>query len=56
MLRYISLVEDELAESGQSVRGVIIALSDDSNIRAALRYQQNIQFMRYEVKFNLITD
>jgi len=56
MLRYISLVEDELAVEGQTVRGVIIALSDDANIRAALRHQANIQFMRYEIKFNLITD
>jgi len=56
MLRYISLVEDELAVEGQTVRGVIIALSDDANIRAALRHQPNIQFMRYEIKFNLITN
>jgi restriction system protein len=56
MLRYISMVEDELAVEGQTVRGVIIALSDDANIRAALRYQKNVEFMRYEIKFNLIQD
>ncbi len=56
MLRYISMVEDELAIEGQSVRGVIIALNDDRNIRAALRHQKNVEFMRYEVKFSLIQD
>jgi len=57
MLRYMSLVSDELATSGQSVRGVIIALKDDQNIRHALKASQaNIQFLRYEVKFNLISN
>jgi len=57
ILRYMSLVEDELAEQGQTVRGVIIALSDDVNIRHALKASKaDIQFMRYEIKFNLIAD
>ena len=56
-LRYMSLVEDELAVPGQTVRGVIIALSDDVNIRHALKASKaDIQFMRYEIKFNLIKD
>jgi len=55
MLRYLALVEEELAGSGQSVRGVIIALEDDLNIRYALKASKAaIKFMRYEVRFNLI--
>lgn len=52
--RYMGYVMDELAEKGQTVRGVIIALEDDNRIRRALRVTQNIDFYRYQVNFTLI--
>jgi restriction system protein len=51
--RYMGYVVDELAESGQNVRGIIIALENDQRIRRALRVASNIEFYRYEVSFKL---
>jgi restriction system protein len=51
--RYMGYVAQDLAESGQSVRGVIIALDDDLRIRRALAVAPNIDFYRYEVNFKL---
>src|ERR1035437_4585227 len=52
-LRYMSFVQDELAEDGQSVTGVIIAHEDDQRIRRALSMTPNIAFYRYQVSFKL---
>ena len=51
--RYMGYVQEELAEEGQVVKGVIIALEDDLRIRRALAVTQNIQFYRYQVSFKL---
>jgi restriction system protein len=51
--RYMGYVLGELAEDGQSVKGVIIALEDDLRIRRALKVTNNIDFYRYEVSFKL---
>ena len=51
--RYMGFVKDELAEPGQTVRGVIIALDDDNRIRRALSVAPGIDFYRYEVNFKL---
>ena len=53
-LRYMWYVQDELAEDGQSVVGVIIALEDDQRIRRALRMTPFIQFYRYQISFRLV--
>ena len=53
-LRYMSYVQDELAEDGQSVLGVIIAHEDDQRIRRALSMTPSIQFFRYQVSFKLV--
>jgi restriction system protein len=52
--RYMGYVMDELAETNQSVRGVIIASEDDLRIRRALRVAQSITFYRYQVSFSLL--
>jgi restriction system protein len=44
---------EELAENGQTVKGVIIALEDDNRIRRALAVAPNIEFYRYQVSFKL---
>ena len=46
-------MKDELAEAGQKVNGVIIALEDDLRLRRALSVTQNITFYRYIVSFKL---
>jgi len=53
ILRYMSFVQDEVAEPGQEVRGMIIAHEDDARIRRALSMTSNISFCRYEVSFKL---
>lgn len=51
--RYMGYAQDELAENGQTVHGVIIALEDDLRVRRALSVAHNIDFMTYEIKFKL---
>ena len=51
--RYMGYALEELAEEGQTVRGVIIALEDDTRIRRALAVTTNIEFYRYQVSFKL---
>jgi restriction system protein len=53
-LRYMGFVMDDLAEDGQTVRGVIIALEDDQRIRRALSVVPNVEFYRYQVTFKLV--
>jgi restriction system protein len=52
--RYMGYIAEEIAEERQRVRGVIIALEDDLRIKRALKVAPNIEFYRYEVKFDLI--
>lgn len=52
--RYMGYVKDELAEEGQSVRGIIIAHDDDIRIRRALSVTQNIDFYVYRINFKLV--
>lgn len=54
ILRYMGYVQAELAETGQSVRGVIIALDEDQRIRRALAVTPSIEFYRYQVSFRLV--
>lgn len=53
ILRYMGYVTDELAEEGQKVRGVIVALEDDLRIRRALSVAKGVEFYRYKVDFKL---
>ena len=53
-LRYLTAVKKELAEDGQTVRGLIITGSDDKKIRYSLEpLLGNIGFKVYEVAFSL---
>ena len=51
--RYMGYVKEELAESHQNVKGIIIGLEDDIRIKRALSVTSNIEFYRYKVNFNL---
>lgn len=53
-LRYMGYVQDELAESGQGVRGVIIALEDDKRLRNALKMVPIVDFYTYAISFKLV--
>lgn len=53
-LRYMSFVQEELAEEGQRVQAVIIAHEDDQKIRRALTITPSIVFYRYKVSFKLV--
>lgn len=54
ILRYMGYALQELAEEGQTVKGVIIALEDDERLRRALAATSNIVFYRYQVSFKLL--
>ncbi len=51
--RYMGFIAEDIAEKHQRVSGVIIALEDDLRIRRALKVAPNIEFYRYEVRFDL---
>lgn len=53
-LRYMSFVQEMLAEDDQTVHGAIIALEDDARIRRALKMVPNIAFYRYQLTFKLV--
>ena len=53
-LRYMSFVQEMLAEKDQTVHGMIIALQDDQKIRRALAMVSNVRFCRYQINFKLI--
>lgn len=52
--RYMGYVKEELAESDQVVKGIIIALENDLRLRRALSVTQNIEFYTYKIDFKLI--
>ena len=54
VLRNMGFVLQDLAEAGQTVRGVIIALDDDKRIRRALAVTPTVDFYRYQVSFKLL--
>lgn len=54
VLRYMGYVVQELAEEGQTVRGVIIATDDAPGLRRSLAVARNIAFYKYEVSFKLL--
>ena len=54
VLRYMGYVQEELAEEGQTVEGVVIALKDDVRLQRALAMVPTVSFYRYEVSFRLI--
>ena len=54
--RYMGYVKDEIANNDQTVKGLIIALEDDLSIRRALSINPNIEFCRYKISFDLISN
>lgn len=56
VLRYMGWIKRNLAEPGQEVEGLIIALNDTEKLRYAREMTSNIRFMSYNVEFNLIEE
>jgi restriction system protein len=52
--RYMGYVQEELAESNQIVKGVIIGSDNDLRIKRALVVTRNIEFFKYQISFKLI--
>ena len=52
--RYIGYLLEEWAEPDQAVRGAIIALEGDEKLRYALVGQDDVDFYRYQVSFQLL--
>ncbi len=53
-LRYMGYAQEELAEEGQAVRGVIIALANDPKIIYALKMVPTVTFFCYQIDFKLV--
>lgn len=51
--RYMGYVKKEVADDGQKVRGLIIALADDPKLQYALEVAPDISFYTYRVSFKL---
>lgn len=51
--RYMGYVKEELAEDGQTVKGVIIGLDADVRLKRALSVTNNIEFYKYKIDFKL---
>lgn len=51
--RYMGWVEENLAEKGDAVHGLIISRDADTKIRYALRYTRQVELMCYKVDFQL---
>jgi restriction system protein len=54
ILRYMGYVKDELAEEGQTVKGMIIGYKGDPKLKRALSVVSNIEFYRYSIGFELL--
>ena len=53
VLRYIGWIQKHLAESGETVEGLIVARSGDARMHYAVSAVPGLEFMSYEVEFRL---
>ena len=51
--RYMGWIKKNLAKENQDVKGLIIALEDDRNIRLSLDIVNNVKFLKYK-RFELV--
>ncbi|MBO7506906.1 MAG: DUF1016 family protein [Paludibacteraceae bacterium] len=52
--RYMGYVKEELADKGQSVKGIIIGLEADTRLKRALAVCPDISFYQYQISFKLV--
>jgi len=53
VLRYVGWIEENLAEEGETVRGLIITKDRDDKLLYALKTLKNVSLMTYIVRFDL---
>lgn len=53
VLRYIGYIQEEVAEPGETVEGLVISHQSDESIEYALKAIENVKYARYEVGFKL---
>ena len=41
-------------DNGQTVRGIIVALEDDTKLRYALKMVPSVSFYRYQISFSMV--
>ena len=49
-------IKDEIANNNQKVKGLIIGFKEDLGLKRAISINPDINFRRYEVRFDLIKD
>ncbi|KMQ49655.1 putative multi-domain protein [Chitinispirillum alkaliphilum] len=53
LLRYMSWIRENVAEEGQTVRGIIIANSISEDLKLAVKMVQNVELFEYELAVEL---
>ena len=53
VMRYMGYIKHSLATNSEKVKGIIIALDEDPNLKDALSVTNDIEFMKYEIDFKL---
>ena len=53
ILRYMAYVKEEEAEAGQSVKGIIVANSEDSKAKRATSMVPDVSFWQYQLSFEV---
>ena len=53
ILRYMGYLNEHWIDNGQTVRGIIVALEDDTKLRYALKMVPSVSFYRYQIAFSL---
>tara|TARA_X000000950_G_scaffold113891_1_gene143302 strand:+ start:318 stop:1343 length:1026 start_codon:yes stop_codon:yes gene_type:complete len=54
ILRYMGYIKNSLAKSSEKVKGIIIALDEDPNLKDALSATTDVEFMQYQIDFKLL--
>lgn len=52
IMRYIGYVEENVADSGQNVRGIIVADEFDENLKYSIRKAPELELKKYRVSFD----
>ena len=54
--RYMGYIKSEIANDQQKVKGLIIGLRDDLGLKHAISINPDIEFRKYQIRFDLIKD
>lgn len=54
ILRYMGYLNEHWVDNGQTVRGIIVALEDDTKLRYALKMVPSVAFYRYKISFSMV--